>query len=59
MKTLQIEISDKAWKKLQNYYIVKQLLGAESQTISDLLLKKIVQGIEDEQESVSIKAKED
>ena len=59
MKTLQIEITDKAWKKLQSYCTVKQLLGAECQTISDLLLKKIVQGIEDEQESVSIKAKED
>lgn len=59
MISIQLEISDKAWKKLQSYHTLKRLLGDEHQTLSDLLLKKILQGVEGEETVVTIKAKED
>ena len=59
MKTIQIEISDKAWKKLENYAFLRALLGTDSQTLSDLFLMKVFAAVESGQSVVSIKAKED
>lgn len=59
VKTLKLEISDRAWKKLNSYATLKQLLGPESRTVSDLLLLKIVQAIENDECFLELKAKED
>ena len=59
MKTLKLEISDKAFSKMSSYATLKQLLGPESRTVSDLVLLKVVQAIQNNEVFLELKAKED
>tara|TARA_R110000744_G_C19371770_1_gene563253 strand:+ start:83472 stop:83651 length:180 start_codon:yes stop_codon:yes gene_type:complete len=59
LKTIKIEITEKAWVKLSSYAALKELLGSESQTTSDLFLKKVVKAVNDGSDSVEMRAKED
>ena len=57
--TIQVEISEKAYKKLRTQSMTKQMMGADHMTLADLFLAKVLEGVEDSSNKVSIKARED
>ena len=58
MKTIQLNISDKAYKKLKTHGTLKNLLP-ENITLSDSFLHLILEAIREGKEEKTIRLKED